>query len=153
MGESWGMKRLNVKEAIERALAEKDVFHTKNITEMTGLSRQAVQPRLRELVRKGELAVVGQGRTAGYRSTGKVTLFESSYRPEGLEEDAVWREMRQRLELLLDAESERQLQYALTELVNNAIDHSDASRIEVSCWKRSPSSLALCIADDGIGIF
>ena len=100
MGESWGMKRLNVKEAIERALAEKDVFHTGNITEMTGLSRQAVQPRLRELVRKGELAVVGQGRTAGYRSTGKVTLFESSYRPEGLEEDAVWREMRQRLEPL-----------------------------------------------------
>ncbi len=147
------MKRLNVKEAIERILARRDVFHNSDIAEITGLSRQAVHLRLRELVRNGELAVVGQGRTAGYRSTGKVTLFACSYRREGLAEDTVWLEVRPKLDPFLDAEGERQFQYALTELVNNAIEHSEASQIEVSCWMKPPSSLVLCVEDDGIGIF
>jgi len=42
--------------------------------------------------------------------------------------------------------------YGFTEILNNAIDHSEGS--EIMCWaEQAPSTVVLTIKDDGIGIF
>lgn len=44
------------------------------------------------------------------------------------------------------------LQYAFTEMLNNAIEHSDGAEVEVR-FEAAPDGLALIITDDGRGVF
>jgi hypothetical protein len=70
----------------------------------------------------------------------------------GLEEDQVW--CTTVLPLLggLPANSIDIWQYCVTEMVNNAIDHSEGSELIVMV-RRRPSNTRVRVLDDGIGIF
>jgi len=69
-----------------------------------------------------------------------------------LTEDKVWREFaRPKLEDLPE-NILRICQYGFTEMVNNAIDHSEGSRITCGL-KRSALNIELTVEDDGVGIF
>jgi anti-sigma regulatory factor (Ser/Thr protein kinase) len=70
----------------------------------------------------------------------------------GLEEDRVW--CATVLPLLdgLPANSIDIWQYCVTEMVNNAIDHSEGSRLIVVV-RRRPSNTRVRVLDDGVGIF
>jgi anti-sigma regulatory factor (Ser/Thr protein kinase) len=75
------------------------------------------------------------------------------YRREGLREDDVWRELRTRPPLSsLPENTERIVHYAVTELVNNAIDHSSADQVEV-LLSPTRAPVAFDVIDDGVGIF
>jgi anti-sigma regulatory factor (Ser/Thr protein kinase) len=70
----------------------------------------------------------------------------------GLEEDQVW--CANVLPMLegLPANSIDIWQYCVTEMVNNAIDHSEGSRLIVVV-RRRPSNTRVRVLDDGVGIF
>lgn len=70
----------------------------------------------------------------------------------GLEEDQVWNA---NVLPLLKGLSENDIdiwQYCVTEMVNNAIDHSEGFGLRVMV-RRLPSSIRIRVLDDGIGIF
>jgi anti-sigma regulatory factor (Ser/Thr protein kinase) len=70
----------------------------------------------------------------------------------GLEEDRVWCAT---VLPLLDGLPENNIdiwQYCVTEMVNNAIDHAEGSRLIVVV-RRRPSNTRIQVLDDGIGIF
>ncbi len=70
----------------------------------------------------------------------------------GLEEDKVWRaSVLPHLEGL-PANTIDIWQYCVTEMVNNAIDHSEGSRLTVLVQRRS-SDTRVEVLDDGVGIF
>lgn len=76
---------------------------------------------------------------------------------EGLEEDRVWSEHFGLLastfpHLVDNPRVGSVLNYAFTEMLNNAIDHSDGSAVRVS-WNVSPELVSFEIEDDGIGVF
>lgn len=79
------------------------------------------------------------------------TVWHRSYALAGLAEDQVWHELTPSLPPM-SPESREIAAYAVTEMVNNAIDHSDGSRVDVTL-RRSGSELTFMIRDDGVGVF
>lgn len=138
---------------VNRLLDRRDSFRTGDAAAASGISRQAAHRRLSAMVRSGELARTGHGRGARYRR-GDRFAPRLVYRRAGLEEDRVWTEARDRIPFLrsLPDAAERIVRYALSKMVNNAIDHSRSARIEVAFQAPSPA-LVFEVVDRGVGIF
>jgi len=116
-----------------------------------GLSRQAANVHLQALLREGLVEAEGQTRARVYRLA---TLGETvrRYDREGLREDIVWREV---FAPEVDAlpENVRDIwHYGVTEMVNNAIDHSGSAQVEVGV-RRNAVFTDGWVADEGVGIF
>ena len=122
------------------------------IARALGVTRQTAHRHLGELVAGGHLTVEGSGRSTRYRRSNPVDARR--YSTSGLEEDRVWSEMSGSGKVAgnLPKTAETVLQYVLTELVNNAIDHSGASAVDVRV-ARIESTISLEVYDQGVGIF
>ena len=70
----------------------------------------------------------------------------------GLEEDRVWSATVSPLLEGLPANTIDIWQYCVTEMVNNAIDHSEGSWL-MAVIRRRPSNTQVLVLDDGIGVF
>ena len=70
----------------------------------------------------------------------------------GLEEHEVWAVVVADLRLDRSTPAVRIMTYAFTEMLNNAIDHSEATHAEISVWSSS-ARLAFAIGDGGVGVF
>jgi len=141
-----------IRPVIDDLLAEWGSIANRNVAAATGATRQAVHAQLQQLVEAGELVREGAGRSVRYRSVHPRRRFR--YKLAGLDEDAVWREVRAEvpeLATLPDA-AERALHTAVVELVDNAISHSRGQRVEVS-FRKAHDRLILEVFDDGEGIF
>lgn len=125
---------------------------THHLAGKLGISRQAAHRHLRRLVAEGILVREGKGRGARYRSTAQGLVLR--YRREGLEEDRVWEDLFRKAPTFQHAgnNAQRILQYALSELVNNAIEHSSAEFVEVAA-PPSGERVVFEVLDDGVGIF
>jgi len=117
-----------------------------------GVTRQTAHRHLSELVGDGHLIVEGAGRSTRYRRANPIDARRFS--TFGLEEDRVWSEMSDAgmVASNLPKPAETVLQYLLTELVNNAIDHSGASEVDVRI-ARNGVTISLEVRDRGVGIF
>lgn len=71
---------------------------------------------------------------------------------QGLQEDLVWKELSQNLDLRKRTPAEEILQHAFTEMLNNAIDHSGGDFVKIQV-QASAESLAFEITDNGVGAF
>lgn len=97
------------------------------------------------LVRRNPIANAAEARREPPNWTTRFPL-------EGLQEDTVWKSLMTDLELDRNEQAVRIVAYAFTEMLNNAIDHSDGSTAVVSAWA-SEQRIAFEIADDGCGVF
>jgi DNA-binding transcriptional ArsR family regulator len=95
------------------------------------ITRQAVHKHMRRLVDEGALTEAGQTRNREYKLAPR-SKWEQTYRIEAaLAEDIVWtRDVRPALGRLPDNVI-KIWQHGFTEMFNNAIDHSEGSRIRV----------------------
>lgn len=71
---------------------------------------------------------------------------------DGVEEHLVWQRLNSVLGLDEATPAASALRYAVTEMLNNAIDHSQGTSADVAVWA-SPDALAFRISDDGDGAF
>ena len=148
------MARPSRSKEIETALLQAVASHPRDLVGMVaaqlGLSSARITNEVRSLVAQGYLAKAGSTRPT--YSLGHNRRFEHTYRREGLAEHLVWQE--NLLPLLRDVPRNVLdiAQHGVTEMVNNAIDHSDATSIIVGMDLRD-GRLSLTVADDGIGIF
>lgn len=153
----------NVKELVLAVLAQQPRVQAGEIAALAGVSRQAAHAHLRAMVEAGLLVREGAGRGARYgrfEPAGERTapLAETAqaltFAPRGLAEDEVWREVEPQLDALapLTANARTIFRYAFTELMNNAIEHAEATAIRVGT-ERTASGLAFEIDDDGVGAF
>ena len=144
-----------VPEVIDRLLASRETISSGEVAGAAGVSRQAAHYHLGALARRGILAREGAGRSARYR---RVALTTKRHQLQDLEEDVVWRsdldmiqEMRPGL-LGANPNLKPILNYAFTEMLNNAIDHSQGEAATVR-WFEEPGMIAFEIEDDGVGAF
>lgn len=129
--------------------------HPQDIARLTadkfGFTRQAANRFLRELVAAGLISP--QGKTSQRRYTIPTLKQESFSLPlQGLHEDVVWRN---HLAALLDdlPPNVRGIwEYAASEMINNAIDHSNGTTLSVHVERNSVRT-QIMLRDDGIGIF
>ncbi|PWB74890.1 MAG: ArsR family transcriptional regulator [Holophagae bacterium] len=117
-----------------------------------GVTRQTAHRYLRQLVAEGHLVAEGAGRGARYRRSDVVDVRR--FRTAGLDEDRVWVDMSGPVSTIASLGSGAQavLHYALTELVNNAVEHSSAPEVEVTI-SRSGEAIELAVRDEGVGVF
>jgi anti-sigma regulatory factor (Ser/Thr protein kinase) len=126
------------------------------VADCLGITRQGAHKHLRSLVDAGVLTLEGKGRGSRYRltRTDRPDAQRFTYPIEGLEESAVWEDLTRRSAAIaaLSGDARATFQYALTELVNNAIDHSGSSDVEVEV-DAGADTLAIEVVDRGVGIF
>ncbi len=105
------------------------------------------------LVAEGRLVRSGAGRAVSYCDSGGLP-FIRRYPRAVIAEDRVWAEIAADCHAVgeLPKASHSIMQYAFTEMLNNAIEHSGGREIEVR-FEASPDGLAFVIRDDGVGVF
>jgi hypothetical protein len=145
------MKRQNVKEQILGLVDSRGTVASRDLAAATGLTRQAIHGHLASLVQDRVLVAEGRGRGVRYRRPGSARSW--SFRRAGLAEDRVWQQVSaEEPTVRASPELESTLDYALTELVNNAIEHSQGERVDVRVAIAGPT-LVLEVVDDGVGVF
>ena len=108
--------------------------HPKDVVRLTcekfGITRQAVNRYLQELIDTGKILASGNTNQRRYElPVLKNELFALPI--VNLEEDAVWRERIIPLVTTLPNNVVNVWQYCVSEMINNAIDHSGGSEIRV----------------------
>jgi len=140
---------------IRQFILENIEDHPANITSIVAdkfdISRQASHRHVHKLVQDGLLISHGATRDRKYEIKPLVE-FSTILPLRGLEEDKVWREF---IRPRLDNISENVLQicqYGFTEIVNNAIDHSEGMELVVEL-RRTYKRIEIDLIDNGVGIF
>lgn len=125
-----------------------------------GISRQAINKHLKEMIGNGLVLKKGKTRKAFYslhdgkKSIPTVKIINRNYCLQGLEEDSVFRDFALILQLkkYLSGQAFEIIQYAFTEILNNAIEHSNSKTGNIKLIVNQ-YNLHFQIRDFGIGIF
>lgn len=149
------MPRTERTRRIRRFLLETIPEHPKDVARLAaeefGVTRQAVNRHLRELVDEGIILAKGRTRSREYSLARREGSWSYSLE-EGFEEHRVWSErIAPELEGLPDNVVDI-CHYGVTEMLNNALDHSAGSRVDV-LLERDPLEVGIDVWDDGVGIF
>jgi len=150
------MDKPSKRDEIRRFIEEQGSATGPQLAEHLGITRQAVSLHLRQLIVSGAVFKTGSTRAARY--------FPSDAAPEarrikrelalaGLDESAVYEDVRIALNLSrLPPNVEAIANYAFTEMLNNAIDHSMADQCAIEAGLDS-AMLRFSVKDSGIGVF
>jgi hypothetical protein len=142
-------------EKIRQFILENVEDHPANITmvvaERFGVSRQAAHKHVSHLLDDGLLLSTGTTRNRKYIPKPLVD-FSIELPLQGMEEDKIWRQYIRPLLENLTPNVLNICQYGFTEMVNNAIDHSDGTKLMILV-SRTYKLIEIDIIDDGIGIF
>lgn len=145
-------------------LEKKGVVTTALITRKAKVSRQAVHKHFSALVAQGKVLKQGTSKKTTFyvlnvpkvrkRLWGKIRRFKKRLKAKGLMEDAVYNQMFQQAGFL-EGFSQNALEdfhYAFTEMLNNAIDHSQTRFIDIDV-SIGEGNVSFWINDTGIGVF
>ncbi|MGC1378544.1 MAG: DUF4325 domain-containing protein [Anaerolineales bacterium] len=140
---------------IRQFILENVEDHPADITLVTaehfGISRQAAHKHVAGLAQEGLLIAEGATRNRKYKPKPLANL-DIELPLSGLQEDKVWREHIRPLLENLPPNILGICQYGFTEMVNNAIDHSEGAKLQIQV-RRTYRKIYLFISDDGVGIF
>jgi len=135
-----------------RALADRrGAVANRDVVRALGVSAATAHRLLQALVVSGALERQGKGRAARYR----LPRLRHRFRLRGLDENAVWQKLAAAIGRIraLGTDELRSLQYAATEVLNNAVDHSGGRAVEVTVVFAAGGATVTTISDDGIGVF
>jgi len=144
---------------ILKNLAKHKEIKVAQITKATGFSRTYINRFFQELKNEGKIVLIGRANKARYIMPGKkakTAALEISriLRNKNLSEDLVLDEIKQDtgIFLPLPANISKIIDYAFTEMLNNAITHSRSKTVKVS-MKKEDSLIRFEVRDKGVGIF
>lgn len=154
---------MDINKLILRRARENRSTSVAAIAQETGFSRAYIHRYFKILQLDGSLVLIGKANRARYfpAGAGNLARLKRSIREihrilknRGLEEDVVLRQIKSESGVWQGLRSNvaRILEYAFTEMLNNAIDHSGAASIRVR-FKRSEGAVRFTVTDRGIGIF
>lgn len=144
-------KRGSIPWLIRELLRGRESLTSGDVAREAGVTRQAAHYHLKRMVEAGELESVGAGRGSRYINR---TLWWARLETSGLEEDVVWRRVTEETPTLMvmSPNARSVANYAFTEMLNNAIDHSASPVVDVSV-SRPDHLFSFRIEDEGIGAF
>jgi len=147
-----------MKEKILALIKKKKALSGVQLAESLNISRQAVNRHVKQLVHNGFLIKEGVTRGAVYKiaTAEKKSLnkFKKSFFLDGLEEDRVFQQIGLELNLTKSVSpgANEIARYAFTEMLNNAIDHSQSEKCLVEMII-DEYNIQFGIRDYGIGLF
>lgn len=154
---------MDVRSLIEKKLRKRGEVKASEIVAATGLSRTYVNRIFQEMERQGRVSLVGKANRARYvpatprarrKARAEEQIFHRILTNRDLSEDVVLDEIKKQTGIFDSQPNNvaRILDYAFTEMLNNAIEHSRSQRIEVK-MHRSQAEVSFVVIDWGIGIF
>ena len=152
---------MNVRQLILQKLRNQPSVRAAEVIKITGFSREYVNRFFRALVTEGKLNRLGKANQARYvlegRKFKKVLVPITTHRKlanQDLREDVVLAEIEHSARALAGVPENvrRIMEYAFTEMLNNAIEHSRSREISVVI-NRQTASVGFEVTDRGIGIF
>lgn len=153
----------DLRNIILKAVGRSDGVRLRDIARVTGFSRAYVHRYFQSLQEDGKILLVGKANTARYIAAGstaaekarkKILTAHRILANPGTEEDRVLEEIRRSTGVLSDLPVNilKITEYAFTEMLNNAIEHSRSKTIDVLV-NRSEQGVRFKIRDWGIGIY
>lgn len=140
-----------IRHKIFELIAENSRDVAKRLADEFGLSRQTANTHLNALVRDNLIKAEGNTKARIY-SLAKTHDHNKLYKCDGLQEDIVWREMVSPIVNDLHENVKDIWRYSVTEMVNNAIDHSGAPTVFIRAT-RNALYTECWVMDKGEGIF
>ncbi len=145
-------KSEEIRQFILAQVAQNPSGLTNLIVQKFGISRQAAARYLQEMTHYGELIAEGATKDRIYKP-GLLRKIERNYVLNGsLEESEIWSKDFMALCGGLKENITRICEYGFTEMVNNAIDHSNGKNL-ILTMQRNTQTILMTIVDDGVGIF
>jgi len=153
---------MDIKKIILDTLAKSGKTKVSDLVRVTGFSRAYLNRFFRELRDEKRIILVGKANSAHYVRAGKGTALPTRMharahrvlKNKNLSEDVVLSEIKEATDIFvrLPGNVAHILDYAFTEMLNNAIEHSKSDKVEV-LMKRDIAGIRFDVIDKGIGIF
>jgi len=154
---------MNIKELILKQIEKKHKIKVSDIVKMTGFSRAYINRYFKELKDEGHIILVGNTNRAYYIPANKKAIqlakrqflnIEKKLKNINLSEDTILDSIKKETGIFLDMKENitNIVDYAFTEMLNNAIEHSASKTIEIII-KKDSAGLRFEITDKGVGIF
>lgn len=155
--QSWTLGYVDPKRKILAYLARRATASGGELRAHLAISRQALSVHLRRLVEARHVVRLGATRGARYSLAARApaaAVLARQLATRGLDEARVWEDMAASLNVrrVLRPNVETIVHYAFTEMLNNAIDHSEAARCTVRLAVEA-GTVAFDVRDPGIGVF
>ena len=146
--------RVSIAAVITNLFETHETITSGQVARAAGVSRQAAHYKLKDIEAHGDIIHEGAGRGGRYR---RRSQRQTEYFLPDLTEDEVWGDESTALRSMDLAIFDNPkvmpiLHFAFTEMVNNAIDHSQGTMVTVR-WFFSPERIAFEVEDNGIGAF
>lgn len=154
---------MDVKHLILKKLARKKEIKVSEIVKETSFSRAYINRFFKELRDEGKIVLLGKSNKAKYVLAEKeavalakkeILTFRRALKNENISEDIVLNEIKKHTGIFIGLPKNiiQMLDYAFTEMLNNAIEHSKSKTIELFMEKDS-GVVRFDVIDKGIGIF
>jgi anti-sigma regulatory factor (Ser/Thr protein kinase) len=140
--------------AVQRLFESRTYITTAEVAAQAGITRQAAHSNLVKMAARGEIVQEGASRSTRYR---RLASSEHIYEISDLDENEVCGNEKRVVsklnpEILEIRNVVQILNFAFTEMVNNAIDHSRGTNVIVR-WFLEPDRIAFEVEDNGVGAF
>lgn len=151
---------MTIENKIKQYAKGAELFRVQDLVEefQNKYTRQYLSQKVQELVKSGDILTSGTGTRIRYAHKSKKDLFtkkfEKTYQNENLSEEKILEQIRQEALFRDNLEENVQsiLEYALSEMINNAIEHSESKSIRVKLL-RDEAKFSFFVIDYGIGVF
>lgn len=154
---------MNIRSLISKLLKKKKELKVADIVKATGFSRAYISRIFQELRKENKVVLVGKANKACYVLADKKTVSRAkssilnvrrSLRNKNLSEDEILDKIKKDTGIFLNLIKNvvSITDYAFTEMLNNAIEHSKSEKIDISA-SRDKNFIQIDLIDAGIGIF
>lgn len=154
---------MNIRELILKKLSRKGEIRVGDIVSEAKFSRAYISRFFKALQDEGKILLVGKANQARYILAHKeralavkrrILSAHKIFKNKNLSEDAALDEIKQNSGIFLNLPKNviRILDYAFTEMLNNAIEHSRSETVEIF-MRRDRGIIRFDVIDKGIGIF
>jgi len=147
-----------IREEIRSLIVEKGEFHKSDLTAKFPTHLPLIGYALKQAVTNGEILKRGETRGARYVAApafgAEGNLIRKTYERGKQREEEIFFELQDEFlsKYVLSDNAKQITSYAFTEMVNNAIDHSESDTIEVQMWVHN-DDLHFTVRDHGVGVF
>ncbi len=154
---------MDIKKLILEKISKKGQIRISDITKKTGFSRAYINRFFKELKEGGKIILVGKANRAHYVSSDKNKILKARkeilsghyiLKNKNLSEDEILNKIKENTGIFLDLPKNivSIADYAFTEMLNNAIEHSKSQTIDVSA-AHDKNFIRFSIVDKGMGVF
>ncbi len=154
---------MDIKNLIIKEIKRKKYIKVAEIIKATGFSRTYINRFFQQLREEGKIILIGKTNQARYIlavknqlkiEKKKISRIKRKLKNHNLSEDIVLNQIKNETGIFIDLPKNiiSILDYSFSEMLNNAIEHSQSNEIEIE-MKRDKDNIQFIIIDKGIGIF